>query len=169
MRMDIKEFKAGSNKDGYQYRYFLPETVNHPWLWTDETINSLLENASLRLGELNSFSRLVPDTNMFIVMHVLKEAVVSILLKIIVLKGSIERDRILTMGKRSKQALDLFHGLFSKPLVSVRNVQELTGLTPKAANDFVQAFVDRRILTETTGFRRNRIFIFAEYVALFDA
>ena len=89
--------------------------------------------------------------------------------KIIALKSEIEKERILTMGKRSKQALDLFHGLFRKPLVSVRDVQELSGLTPKAANDLVQAFVERRILTETTGYRRNRVFLFSDYMELFNA
>jgi hypothetical protein len=50
--MDIKDFKAGTYQDGYQYRYFMPETVHHSWIWTDETINALLEKASLKLGEL---------------------------------------------------------------------------------------------------------------------
>ena len=36
-----------------------------------------MEKASLKLGELNSFSRFVPDIDIFISMHVLKEAVVS--------------------------------------------------------------------------------------------
>lgn len=378
--MDIKDFKAGTYKDGYKYRYFKPETINHPWIWTDETINALLEKASLKLGELNSFSRLVPDTNMFIIMHVFKEAVVSsriegtktnieealvdekdldpekrddwievhnyvtalneaieelstlplscrlirnahkvllssgrgekktpgefrisqnwlggaslsdavfvppahtevadllsdfeaflnnanlqiphliriaiahyqfetihpfldgngrigrllitlylvstgildkpllylseffeehralyydnltlvrtkndlnqwirffltgvvetatrsseTLQKIIVLKNVIEKERIMLMGKRSKQALDLFHKLFSKPVLSIRDVQGFTGLSPKAANDLVQVFVEKKILKETTGYQRNRVFIFAEYMAMFDA
>jgi Fic family protein len=46
-------------------------------LWTDVDVNDLLEKASFRLGELNSFSRLVPDTDMFIIMHIFKEAVFS--------------------------------------------------------------------------------------------
>ncbi|MFH1097942.1 MAG: Fic family protein, partial [Candidatus Desantisbacteria bacterium] len=62
---------------GYQYQYFLPEKINHSFCWTDETINEFLEKASLKVGELNSFSRFVPDINMFIRMHVFKEAVVS--------------------------------------------------------------------------------------------
>lgn len=36
--MDIKKFKAGSYKQGYRYKYFLPEKVNHLFVWTDETI-----------------------------------------------------------------------------------------------------------------------------------
>jgi Fic family protein len=75
--MDLKEFKSGTWQKGYQYKYFLPEKINHPFVWTDGTINDLLEKSSLRLGELNSFSRLVPDTGMFIMMHVFKEAVAS--------------------------------------------------------------------------------------------
>jgi Fic family protein len=55
----------------------MPELINHPITWDDEVINELLEKASLRLGELNSFSKFVPDTDMFIRMHVYKEAVIS--------------------------------------------------------------------------------------------
>lgn len=75
--MDIKNFKSGTFQKGFQYKYFLPEKINHPFHWSDEAINELLEKASFKLGELNSFSRLVPDTDMFIVMHIFKEAVLS--------------------------------------------------------------------------------------------
>jgi len=75
--VDIKDFKAGSKKTGYEYTYFIPETINHTYVWTDQAINELLEKASLRLGALNSFSSFVPDTDMFIMMHIFKEAVVS--------------------------------------------------------------------------------------------
>ncbi|MBW7857794.1 MAG: Fic family protein, partial [Leptonema sp. (in: Bacteria)] len=75
--MDFKNFKSGSFRQGFQYKYFLPEKVNYLFYWTDPAINDLLEQASFKLGELNSFSRLVPDTNLFIIMHVVKEAVVS--------------------------------------------------------------------------------------------
>ena len=77
MVMDIKDFKAGTFQKGFQYQFFLPEKINHSFVWTDEIVNELLEKASLKLGELNSFSRLIPDTDMFIIMHIFKEAVVS--------------------------------------------------------------------------------------------
>ena len=75
--MDIKDFKSGCFKQGYKYQYFLPEKVNHSFSWQDSSINALLEEASLHLGELNSFSSLVPDLDRFIIMHIFKEAVVS--------------------------------------------------------------------------------------------
>ena len=376
--MDIKEFKAGSYKKGYEYRYFLPEKINHGFIWTDEVINELLEKASFKLGELNAFSRFVPDTDMFIMMHIFKEAVVSsriegtqtnieealieekevdpekrddwkevnnyvdamnaaikeletlplsnrliknthkILLssargkdkspgefrqsqnwiggasladavfipptqselpelmsdleffihnseikiphlvkialahyqfetihpfldgngrvgrllitlylvsngildkpllylsdffeqnktlyydnlsvvrtkndlgqwikffltgviqtaeksvatlkKITDLKAAIEKERILLMGKRSKQGIEFLHQLFKDPVVTIKDVQTMTGLSPKAANDLVKGFIEQKILVETTGYQRNRVFVFNEYMSMF--
>lgn len=376
--MNISDYKAGTWRKGYQYQYFLPEKINHSFVWTDEGINELLEKASLRLGELNSFSRFVPDPDMFIKMHIFKEAVTSsriegtqtnieeaiieereinpekrddwrevnnyvtamntaieelrtlplsnrlirnthkILLssgrgehkspgefrksqnwiggasladavfippahtelpdlladlesflhntdikiphliriaiahyqfetihpfldgngrigrllitlylvsagilekpllylseffeknktlyydnlelvrtkndirqwlkffltgiiqtaengeatlhKITDLKATIEREKILTMGKRTKQGSVLLHALFSKPVVTTKDVQTITSLSPKAANDLVQAFLAAGILNETTGYQRNRVFSFEAYLRLF--
>jgi len=75
--VDIKEFKAGYRRKGNNYQYFLPEKINHAFVWSDEAISSLLEKASLNLGELNSFARFVPDADLFIRMHVYNEAVLS--------------------------------------------------------------------------------------------
>ncbi|MFO7889266.1 MAG: Fic family protein [bacterium] len=376
--MNLKDFKAGTLKQGYEYQYFLPEKINHSFFWTDKIINELLEKASLRLGELHSFSRFVPDTDMFIRMHIFKEAVVSsriegtrtnieeafieesdidpekrddwievnnyvkamntaihqleklslsnrlirnthrqlltsgrgkhkrpgefrksqnwiggasisdavfvppahtelpelmtdfeqflnnegigvphlvkvaiahyqfetihpfldgngrigrqlitlylvsnsildepllylsdffeknkglyydnltlvrskndlaqwikffltgviqtaengvaTLKKIVELKERIEKDKIMNMGKRTKKGLELFHQLFGRPVVSVKRVEQMTGLSSKAANDLVRVFVEQRILKETTGAQRNRIFSFDEYIDMF--
>lgn len=75
--MNIEDFVSGTYKQGYEYKYFMPAQINHQFSWNDTIINELLENASLKLGELNSFSKFVPDTDMFIKMHIYKEAVVS--------------------------------------------------------------------------------------------
>ena len=77
VKMKIEEFKSGTWEQGFKYKYFVPSFINHSFSWDDEAINSLLEKASLKLGELNSFSRFVPNIYIFISMHVLKEAVVS--------------------------------------------------------------------------------------------
>ncbi|MBQ3824505.1 MAG: Fic family protein [Spirochaetaceae bacterium] len=75
--MKIEDFNSGTWEQGYKYKYFVPCFINHTFSWDDDAINALLEKASLKLGELNSFSRFVPNIDMFISMHVLKEAVVS--------------------------------------------------------------------------------------------
>jgi Fic family protein len=59
------------------YSYFVPEPVNRQWEWKDPLLNTLLEKASISLGALNSFARLVPDIDLFIQLHVTKEAVIS--------------------------------------------------------------------------------------------
>ena len=75
--MKIEEFQSGTWESGYRYKYFVPSFINHSFSWEDDAISTLLEKASLKLGELNSFSRFVPDIDTFIIMHVYKEAVVS--------------------------------------------------------------------------------------------
>ena len=376
--MNINDFISGTWQQGNKYKYFLPEKINLTFVWTDESINELLERASLKLGELNSFSRFVPDTDMFIIMHIFKEAVVSsriegtrinieealvekkeitperrddwqevnnyvkalnlaieelatlplsnrlirnthkvllssvrgetktpgefrtsqnwiggasindavfippshnelpelmsdlelflhndtikvphliriaiahyqfetihpfldgngrigrllitlylvsagvlekpllylsdffeknkslyydnltlvrtkndlgqwlkyflvgvietaekavsTLKKIVDLKADIEQNRIQSLGKRGKHGQLLLASLFSKPILNVKDIQEITGLSPKAAYDLVEAFIEAGILKETTGYQRNRVFIFEEYVKMF--
>jgi hypothetical protein len=53
------------------------QQVNHDWHWEDARINVLLEAANRALGELNAFSLIVPDIDLFIGMHVVKEAQTS--------------------------------------------------------------------------------------------
>ena len=73
----LEDYKSGHIEQGVGYKYFVPSLINDEWTWQDTTINNLLEKASLRLGELNSFSRLVPNIDLFIQLHVTKEAVLS--------------------------------------------------------------------------------------------
>ena len=75
--MKFETFKAGAWKARYQYKSFEPVPVNHEWSWEDARINALLEQANRALGELNAFSLIVPDVDLFIEMHVVKEAQTS--------------------------------------------------------------------------------------------
>jgi len=75
--MKFETFKAGAWRQRYQYKSFEPVPVNHAWVWEDATINTLLEAANRALGELNAFSLIVPDIDLFIEMHVAKEAQTS--------------------------------------------------------------------------------------------
>lgn len=74
---EIEKFESGHYESGYGYKYFVPNMIDEEWCWTDPAINKLLEKAAIKLGELNSFSKLVPNLDLFIQLHVTKEAVVS--------------------------------------------------------------------------------------------
>lgn len=76
--IEVEQFKAGKlEKSPAGYGYFVPSKINQPWIWKDQDINELLEKAAIKLGELNSFARLVPNIDLFIQLHVTKEAVIS--------------------------------------------------------------------------------------------
>jgi Fic family protein len=75
--MKLEQFNAGAWNQQYQYKSFAPEKINHEWTWDDPTTNTLLAEANRALGELNAFSLIVPDIDLFIQMHVAKEAQTS--------------------------------------------------------------------------------------------
>jgi len=75
--MLIENFKSGHYEKGYDYNYFVPATINRNWSCKDSLLSSLLEKASIRLGELNAYERLVPNISLFIQLYVKKEAVIS--------------------------------------------------------------------------------------------
>ncbi len=73
----LVKYKSGRYVQQYQYKSFLPELINKLYIWDDPKINVLLEEARGALGELNAFSKLIPDIDFFITMHVTKEALDS--------------------------------------------------------------------------------------------
>lgn len=75
--MKFESFKAGRWHQRLQYKSFEPVPVNLEWQWEDATVNLLLESANRALGELNAFSLIVPDIDLFIQMHLVKEAQTS--------------------------------------------------------------------------------------------
>lgn len=76
--IDLEKYISGKlEKSQTGYSYFLPQKINTTWKWDNQLINILLEKAAIKLGELNSFSKLVPNIDLFIQLHVTKEAVVS--------------------------------------------------------------------------------------------
>ena len=72
--MNIKDFKAGTLRQENQYKSFIPEMINHTFTWDDPQINTMLEDATRALGELNAFTMIVPNVDIFIQMHITKEA-----------------------------------------------------------------------------------------------
>jgi Fic family protein len=79
------------------------------------------------------------------------------------------RDQITRrVGRRASRAHQLLDGLFQNPVVNVKDVKRITGLSQPAANALANTLATMGILSESTGGRRNRVFMFDRYLALFE-
>ena len=70
----MKEYKAGTYILHRGYKSFVPSFINEDINWKLEELSSLLQDASLWLGKLNSYADLIPDIDFFIKMYATKEA-----------------------------------------------------------------------------------------------
>ena len=75
--MKIEQFVSGKYLQQQNYKSFSPAKINSSWTWEDVKINTLLAEANRKVGGLDAFSLHVPDTDIFIEMHVIKEATKS--------------------------------------------------------------------------------------------
>lgn len=73
-----------------------------------------------------------------------------------------------SLGRVAGNGHRVLEHLYEKPIVSVPDVQALTGSSFAAANTLVARLVDLGILVEVTGQARNRRFQYLAYVALFQ-
>jgi Fic family protein len=93
---------------------------------------------------------------------------IETLSRILALKEAIEGKRIVKLGRKMPRAKELLDVLFRTPVVSVAQVEKALGVAKPTANSLVDDFVRLKILEETTGAQRNRIFAFREYIHLFN-
>ncbi len=81
-----------------------------------------------------------------------------------------EEHRAAITGRMARGAANghkVLERLFDRPILSVNDVREITGITFAAANNIVSRLVELGILSEITGNARNRRFSYAPYIALF--
>lgn len=76
-------------------------------------------------------------------------------------------DNIATLGRRSKLGSKLLKILFIKPIVNVNKIVEELEITFPTANAIISDFEKIGIFKEVTGFARNRLFSFVDYINLF--
>lgn len=72
------------------------------------------------------------------------------------------------LGRAAGNGHRILESLFDRPIVSVNQVQEVTGTTYAAANNLVARLTELAILREITGYARNRRFRYEPYVRLFS-
>jgi hypothetical protein len=82
--------------------------------------------------------------------------------------GPLQRRRSGRLGRAAGNGHRTPESLFDRPIVSVKEVQEVTGTTYAAAKGLVARLARLGILVELTGYSRNRRFRYEPYVRLFS-
>jgi len=73
----MKQFKSGKYISQGYYKSFQPSLINRQWEFADVELLSLLSQADQEIGRLDMFSNYIPNVDLFISMHVAKEATSS--------------------------------------------------------------------------------------------
>ena len=72
--MKLEEYKSGEYTKMNDYKAFIPSKINYNWGWDDTKLDKLLAEANRQIGELNAYSLLIPNVDLYIKMHVKIEA-----------------------------------------------------------------------------------------------
>ena len=89
--------------------------------------------------------------------------------KILKLKKEIEEKKIVKLGKRIPLAMELMKLLYSKPVLDANEIAVALKVNISTAHRLVLDFENLKILTERTGYKRNRVFVFKPYIDLFNS
>jgi len=73
----MKNFKSGQHLQQSNYKSFQPSELNRSWNLDDMELVQLLGQADRAIGRLDMYSEYIPNIELFIRMHVLKEATQS--------------------------------------------------------------------------------------------
>jgi len=87
--------------------------------------------------------------------------------KIITLRHNSEQ-KIMSLGKRAKIGQELLKNLYSQPILNTKQIAERLQITHPSASALAKKFEKIDIFKESTGFKRNRLFVFSEYLKLFE-
>ena len=72
--MKLEEYKSGEYVKIDDYKAFIPSKINYNWSWDDTKLDKLLAEANRQIGELNAYSLLIPNVDLYIKMHIKIEA-----------------------------------------------------------------------------------------------
>lgn len=75
--------------------------------------------------------------------------------------------KLQTLGSRSHNAQLILNHLYQRPIIDAQKVKELTGLSSPSVYKLIDELEKLEILTEITGAKRGKIYLFKEYTKLF--
>lgn len=75
--MNLNHHNWGEYRSGHGCDYYLPSTINQAWRWDHSGLDTLIEQSTLKLGELNGYATLLPDVETITTLHRITEALSS--------------------------------------------------------------------------------------------
>ena len=87
---------------------------------------------------------------------------------IIKLRNKIELETLIKLGRKQHDAKRLMNELYKQPILDGNQIAELLSIHASTANRLIGDFIDLGILSELTGYKRNRIYTFRAYIKLFE-
>jgi len=100
--------------------------------------------------------------------HDTAERSIGVFKAILELKERIEREIMPQFHvRRQLNAQTLMRSLYQSPVVNIKGVKSLLDVQTNTASSLIDDFEKFEILEEKTGYKRNRTFVFSEYVQLF--
>jgi len=79
-----------------------------------------------------------------------------------------DRDRLQDRGRRAGSLLRVHDAMTRRPLVSIKDVVEQTGLTFPPVSSAMEVLVEMGITREFTGKERNRLFVYQRYLEILN-
>ncbi len=86
---------------------------------------------------------------------------------ILELKKKIENDVLPKLGRRQAIGIETLKLLYHSPIVGVKDLMKEAEMNYSMANRLIKDLVDLKILEELPGSKRNRMFLFGEYLRIF--
>lgn len=76
--------------------------------------------------------------------------------------------KVTSLGRSAEKGMLLLNTLYRIPILRIKDVETITTLSNPNALALVSKFVKLGMLKETTGYKRNRVYSYSDYIALFS-
>ena len=127
-------------EDEYYNLFRQNDTINNPESWLKFFLSGLITTATNVIQTTNKIKTIIESND----------------------------KKVKDLGRSSEKGILLLEHLYEKPFVTIKDVEEITSLKNPNALSLVSKFVKAGILEETTGQKRNRVFVYGDYVRLLE-
>jgi len=94
---------------------------------------------------------------------------IQVFKNIIELRRKMETLKLPKLGSKINKGFALLNYLYQKPIIEPKEISENLKIHPATANRLINQFVEMEIISELTGYKRNRKYIFKEYFEIFQS